>query len=166
MANSTRLAALNERLYPWLVWLLRIAIGATFIFSGFTKEVDPWGFVYKIEDYLNVWGIQWIWREVVVCVAMAASGCGVCVRCAAARRLSPPRCGADHAADHVLYAAAVGVYSGGITRGRLWLLWRGIYHIQHCHITEKCGHHPREPCICCLTIIECHASSILLCSGW
>ncbi|MDE5968789.1 MAG: DoxX family protein, partial [Muribaculaceae bacterium] len=37
--------------------LLRIVVGGVFIASGFTKAIDPWGFIYKIEDYLNVWGI-------------------------------------------------------------------------------------------------------------
>ncbi len=39
------------------VWAARLAVGAVFILSGWSKCVDPWGFVYKIEDYLAVWGI-------------------------------------------------------------------------------------------------------------
>jgi len=39
------------------VWTARVALGAVFILSGWSKCVDPWGFVYKIEDYLAVWGI-------------------------------------------------------------------------------------------------------------
>lgn len=37
-------------------WLLRIAVGATFIFSGFSKAVDPYGTFYKIADYVATWG--------------------------------------------------------------------------------------------------------------
>lgn len=40
------------------VWLARVITGATFAVSGWAKAVDPRGFVYKIEDYLNVWGID------------------------------------------------------------------------------------------------------------
>ncbi|MGI6074471.1 MAG: BT_3928 family protein [Fermentimonas sp.] len=36
----------------FFVELSRIVVGATFLFSGFVKSVDPYGFAYKIEDYL------------------------------------------------------------------------------------------------------------------
>lgn len=46
------------------VWIARILTGATLVFSGFAKAVDPWGFVYKMEEYLMAWGIDWAPREV------------------------------------------------------------------------------------------------------
>lgn len=40
----------------YLVWLLRIICGGLFIFSGFVKAVDPWGTLFKIEEYLQAFG--------------------------------------------------------------------------------------------------------------
>ena len=37
------------------VWLSRLIVGGSFILSGFTKAVDPWGTIYKLEQYLAVW---------------------------------------------------------------------------------------------------------------
>ena len=36
--------------------IARVLVGSTFIISGWSKAIDPWGFVFKIDDYLNVWG--------------------------------------------------------------------------------------------------------------
>lgn len=42
----------------WTVWTLRVLVGALFIYSGFVKLIDLWGFIYKIEEYLGVWGFS------------------------------------------------------------------------------------------------------------
>ncbi len=42
--------------HPAVVWILRVILGATFIFSGFVKGVDPWGSCIKIGEYFDVWG--------------------------------------------------------------------------------------------------------------
>ncbi len=41
-----------------ITWLARLVVGATFIFSGFTKAIDPWGFIFKMEEYLGIWGMS------------------------------------------------------------------------------------------------------------
>lgn len=64
---------LSVKLYLPLVWLLRLAVGAVFIFSGFVKAVDPWGFIYKIREYLDVWDISWVSRETVTVVAFTVA---------------------------------------------------------------------------------------------
>ena len=49
----------------WLTWrnllvlLCRLVVGGTFVFSGFVKGVDIWGFYYKIGDYLTAFGWDW-----------------------------------------------------------------------------------------------------------
>jgi hypothetical protein len=47
----------TERVMKFLVGLSHIVVGATFLFSGFVKSVDPLGFSYKIEDYLIELGL-------------------------------------------------------------------------------------------------------------
>lgn len=70
MGSRDAVVRFSERIRPVSVWILRIFVGGVFIFSGFAKIVDPWGFIFKISEYLNVWGIHWMWREVVTCLAV------------------------------------------------------------------------------------------------
>lgn len=50
----------KERIESGVTWLIRLAIGFVFIFSGFAKAIDPYGTLYKVDAYLaaldlNVW---------------------------------------------------------------------------------------------------------------
>src|ERR1022692_1447968 len=38
----------------------RILVGALFIFSGFIKPNDPLGFSYKLQEYFEVFSMNWI----------------------------------------------------------------------------------------------------------
>ncbi len=49
----------KKALIKTLVALLRIAIGGTFVYSGFVKAIDIWGVGYKIDDYIEALG--WMW---------------------------------------------------------------------------------------------------------
>lgn len=76
--KSWKLVWANKRMKPsrlynaWAVWLLRIVVGAVFIISGISKSFDPWGFVFKIEEYLGVWGFDFS-RSIVLVGAIALS---------------------------------------------------------------------------------------------
>lgn len=51
--SKRRKASRKEAGMRWLVWAARLVVGATFLFSGFVKGVDPWGTYYKFGEYLN-----------------------------------------------------------------------------------------------------------------
>ena len=40
-----------------VTWLARLIVGGTFVFSGFVKAVDPWGTLYKMEEYVAALGV-------------------------------------------------------------------------------------------------------------
>lgn len=42
---------------PITTWLFRIFCGGLFIFSGFVKAIDPWGTIFKVEEYLGAFGV-------------------------------------------------------------------------------------------------------------
>ena len=45
---------------PSALLVCRLLVGALFIFSSFTKGVDPLGTKYKMLDYLSVYGMTWL----------------------------------------------------------------------------------------------------------
>lgn len=53
-----------------LTILMRLVVGAVFMFSGFTKAVDPWGTTYKITEYLNAMGLEQ-WTDIALFIAVA-----------------------------------------------------------------------------------------------
>lgn len=55
------------------VWLLRLLLGALFMVSGMSKAIDPYGFVFKIEEYLAVWGFA-VPRSLTILAAISLSG--------------------------------------------------------------------------------------------
>ena len=52
--------------------LCRLLLGLTFTLSGFVKAIDPQGTQYKIEDYLEAWGLQAYAADIVTLGASVA----------------------------------------------------------------------------------------------
>lgn len=59
-----------SRLVRIITWVVRELTGAVFLFSGFTKAIDPWGTLYKMQDYLAVMHLD-IWPSLVKVGAFA-----------------------------------------------------------------------------------------------
>src|SRR3954471_6644925 len=43
-----------------ILWILRIAVGCLFIFSGLVKANDPLGLVYKMNEFFEVWNMNFM----------------------------------------------------------------------------------------------------------
>ena len=48
----------NNRAIKISVHICRIVLAQTFILSGFTKVVDPWGTALKVDEYLTIYGLE------------------------------------------------------------------------------------------------------------
>ncbi|MDE6624307.1 MAG: DoxX family membrane protein [Alistipes sp.] len=50
----------NKRAFKLLAYCCRLFLAATFILSGFTKVIDPWGTAMKINEYLSIYGMEFL----------------------------------------------------------------------------------------------------------
>ena len=81
-----------EKWCQLLTVLMRLTVGGVFVFSGFTKGVDPWGTCYKITDYFNALGLgQWSDTALFLAAAIAAIEfmLGIAIVVGAYRRSAP-----------------------------------------------------------------------------
>ena len=62
----------KKKVIKAFVIIFRLIVGATFAVSGWAKAIDPFGFVLKVGEYLDVWGLP-VPHEAIVagCVALA-----------------------------------------------------------------------------------------------
>ena len=85
-------AVKGEKWCQLLTVIMRLTVGGVFIFSGFTKGVDPWGTSYKITDYFSAMGLeQWTSTALFAAVALAALEfmLGIAIVVGAYRRSAP-----------------------------------------------------------------------------
>ena len=57
-----------------ITWICRIIVGTIFIISGFSKSIDPWGTIYKVNDYLNVLEFQ-LWPNLILIFVFSLCVC-------------------------------------------------------------------------------------------
>ena len=57
MTQSSCSKLYGRRLGPAVVAVLRLVVGGVFLFSGFTKGIDPWGSIYKFGEYASMFGL-------------------------------------------------------------------------------------------------------------
>ena len=60
MANKTIKDNRKSSLIQWLVFLSRLIVGGTFVLSGFVKAIDPYGTVYKFQDYFSAFHLDFL----------------------------------------------------------------------------------------------------------
>lgn len=69
---SRHLRVANDRTAIIIVWVLRLIVGAIFIFSGWVKAVDIWGGSYKIAEYFASWNLSLPESFIVICASAMA----------------------------------------------------------------------------------------------
>lgn len=80
-----------------VTWLCRLLTGGAFIFSGFSKSIDPWGTLYKFNEYFDALGIN-AWENLtlaavmMLCVIEFVTGVSLLLGCF--RRGAPILCAA------------------------------------------------------------------------
>lgn len=84
--------AISERSTQIITWCLRLLVGGVFIFSGFVKAIDPWGTIYKLNDYLAAFHLSMPFAAVLLAAFSLFAAeflCGVFLCTGCFRRFSP-----------------------------------------------------------------------------
>ena len=48
----------TKRWFKMLARVCRLVLAATFVVSGFSKVIDPWGTALKINEYLSIYSLE------------------------------------------------------------------------------------------------------------
>ena len=52
----------STRAFKILANVCRLILACTFILSGFSKVIDPWGTALKVNEYLSIYGVEYLQR--------------------------------------------------------------------------------------------------------
>lgn len=50
----------SSRIFKFAAHVCRLVLACTFILSGFTKVIDPWGTSLKVNEYLSIYGLEYL----------------------------------------------------------------------------------------------------------
>ncbi|MCM1150577.1 MAG: DoxX protein [Alistipes sp.] len=50
----------SNRIFKFIANLCRLVLACTFVVSGFVKSVDPWGTALKVNEYLSIYGMEYL----------------------------------------------------------------------------------------------------------
>ena len=50
----------RTRAFKILANVCRLILACTFILSGFSKVIDPWGTALKVNEYLSIYGMEYL----------------------------------------------------------------------------------------------------------
>lgn len=50
----------TKRWFKMLALVCRLVLALTFVVSGFSKVIDPWGTSLKINEYLSIYSLEWL----------------------------------------------------------------------------------------------------------
>lgn len=70
----------KTRVFKILANVCRLILACTFVLSGFSKVIDPWGTALKINEYLSIYGMEFLqgasmWFSIWLCGAELMMGC-------------------------------------------------------------------------------------------
>ncbi len=80
MSNESTNIHTHSRTLKVVAHIARTFMGVVFIASGFVKAVDPWGTIIKVEEYIQIYGIEWL-RPLSVVLAIWLCGAEMMMGC-------------------------------------------------------------------------------------
>lgn len=71
---------MSPRILKWAATISRLCIALTFITSGFSKVIDPWGMALKVGEYMAIYGFE-EWNHLSMALAIWICGAELMMGC-------------------------------------------------------------------------------------